>query len=268
MRIRIALTTAVAVICIPIGLLLTVFSSSPSASAPTSGRHEANGQVRASHEVNRLRAEKTAKLAAFYKAVSESAWLTAVYNNQLAAFYQAINTQQEAAWLTAVYNNQLAAFYQAINTQQEAVWLTAVHNNQVAAYIQQQDAAWLTAVHNNQVAASEQAINQQHEAVAAAAPAPVRAPVPAPAPAPAASGGGWTGPWACIARYESGGNPAANTGNGFYGGLQFTLGTWQANGGTGNPANASIAQQEAVANNVLASQGWGAWPNTSRMCGL
>ena len=264
MRIRIALTTAVAVICIPIGLLLTVFSDSPSASAPTSGRQQANGQFRASHAVNRLRAEKTAKLAAFYRAVSESAWLTAVYHNQLAAFYAAINQQQEAAWLTAVYNNQLAAFYAAINQQQEATWLTAVHNNQVAAYNQQQEATWLTAVHNNQVAAQQQA----------AAPAPAPAPAvqvasaPAPAPAPAASGGGWSWPWSCIAQYESGGNPAENTGNGFYGGLQFTMGTWLANGGTGNPADASIAEQEAVANNVLASQGWGAWPNTSRMCGL
>ena len=81
------------------------------------------------------------------------------------------------------------------------------------------------------------------------------------------SSGGWSGPWACIAKYESGGNPATDTGNGFYGGLQFTLSTWHAEGGVGNPADASIAEQEAVANRVLAVQGWGAWPNTSRMCG-
>jgi LysM repeat protein len=89
-----------------------------------------------------------------------------------------------------------------------------------------------------------------------------------PQPAPIQSSGGWTGPWACIAQHESGGNPATNTGNGYYGGLQFSLSTWLANGGTGNPADASIAQQEAIANRVLASSGWGAWPNTSVMCGL
>jgi hypothetical protein len=78
----------------------------------------------------------------------------------------------------------------------------------------------------------------------------------------------WRWPWSCISRYEAGGNPAEDTGNGFYGGLQFTMGTWLANGGHGNPANASIPEQERVAERVLASQGWGAWPNTSRMCGM
>jgi LysM repeat protein len=79
--------------------------------------------------------------------------------------------------------------------------------------------------------------------------------------------GGWSGPWACIAQHESGGNPAENTGNGYYGGLQFSLSTWAAYGGVGNPANASIAEQEAVAARTLAGSGWGAWPNTSVACG-
>ena len=96
-----------------------------------------------------------------------------------------------------------------------------------------------------------------------ARPAPV--PTGPPARMPAASG--WSGPWACIAHYESGGNPATDTGNGYYGGLQFSMSTWHAYGGTGNPAAASIAAQEAVAARVLASQGWRAWPNTSRLCG-
>src|SRR5215831_3593177 len=83
-------------------------------------------------------------------------------------------------------------------------------------------------------------------------------------------GGAFTGVWACIAQHESGGNPSTNTGNGFYGGLQFTEGTWLANGGTGNPANASAAEQQRVANNVVAASGgsYGAWPNTSAMCGV
>jgi len=83
------------------------------------------------------------------------------------------------------------------------------------------------------------------------------------------SSGGFTGVWACIAQHESGGNPSTNTGNGYYGGLQFTLGTWQANGGSGNPASASAAEQQRVAENVVRNSGgsYGAWPNTSRMCG-
>lgn len=79
---------------------------------------------------------------------------------------------------------------------------------------------------------------------------------------------GWRWPWSCIARYESGGDPSADTGNGYLGGLQFSIQTWNAYGGQGNPASASIEQQEAVAERVLAAQGWGAWPNTSRICGL
>jgi LysM repeat protein len=66
--------------------------------------------------------------------------------------------------------------------------------------------------------------------------------------------------WDAIAKCESGGNWATNTGNGFYGGLQFTMGTWHANGGQGSPQNASRSQQIAVAQRVLATQGIHAWP--------
>ena len=84
------------------------------------------------------------------------------------------------------------------------------------------------------------------------------------APANAASGSTWD----ALAQCESGGNWAINTGNGYYGGLQFNLGTWQANGGAGNPASASRSAQIAVAERVLASQGWGAWPACSAQLGL
>lgn len=66
--------------------------------------------------------------------------------------------------------------------------------------------------------------------------------------------------WDAVAACESGGNWATNTGNGFYGGLQFTQSTWRANGGTGNPASASREQQIQVARSVLSTQGIGAWP--------
>jgi resuscitation-promoting factor RpfB len=70
-----------------------------------------------------------------------------------------------------------------------------------------------------------------------------------------------TGVWDRIAACESGGNWAANTGNGYYGGLQFNLGTWQAYGGSGRPDQNSREQQIAVAERVRdASGGYGAWP--------
>ncbi|HEY5853506.1 MAG TPA: transglycosylase family protein [Aldersonia sp.] len=67
--------------------------------------------------------------------------------------------------------------------------------------------------------------------------------------------------WDAVAACESGGNWGINTGNGYYGGLQFSQSTWAANGGSGNAANASRAEQIRVAENVLATQGPGAWPH-------
>ncbi|MGX4691753.1 transglycosylase family protein [Streptomyces sp. JNUCC 63] len=69
--------------------------------------------------------------------------------------------------------------------------------------------------------------------------------------------------WDAVARCESGGNWSINTGNGFYGGLQFTKSTWAAFGGTAYAPRADLAaksQQIAVAEKVLAGQGKGAWP--------
>lgn len=70
--------------------------------------------------------------------------------------------------------------------------------------------------------------------------------------------------WDAIAQCESGGNWSINTGNGYYGGLQFTAGTWRANGGSGSAANASREEQIRVAENVLRSQGIRAWPVCGR----
>ncbi|MER5352019.1 transglycosylase family protein [Kitasatospora sp. NPDC002551] len=77
--------------------------------------------------------------------------------------------------------------------------------------------------------------------------------------------------WDAVAQCESGGNWAINTGNGFYGGLQFTSSTWAAFGGTAYAPQANLAtkaQQIAVAEKVLASQGPGAWPVCSVRAGL
>jgi|HigsolmetaAR201D_1030396.scaffolds.fasta_scaffold25967_1 LysM repeat protein len=80
------------------------------------------------------------------------------------------------------------------------------------------------------------------------------------------SGGGTV--WDRLAQCESGGNWSIDTGNGYRGGLQFSQSTWEAYGGTGNPANASREEQIRVAERVLAGQGWGAWPACSRQLGL
>ncbi|MFP5334090.1 MAG: transglycosylase family protein [Actinomycetes bacterium] len=74
--------------------------------------------------------------------------------------------------------------------------------------------------------------------------------------------------WDRLAQCESGGNWSINTGNGYYGGLQFSLQTWRAYGGTGYPHENSREQQIAIAERVLDGQGWGAWPSCSSKLGL
>ncbi|HET7069736.1 MAG TPA: resuscitation-promoting factor, partial [Nocardioides sp.] len=75
--------------------------------------------------------------------------------------------------------------------------------------------------------------------------------------------------WDRLAQCEAGGNWATNTGNGYYGGLQFSLGTWQANGGSGLPSNASRLTQIAIATKIRnASGGYGAWPACAASLGL
>ena len=113
-------------------------------------------------------------------------------------------------------------------------------------------------------------LDRAARAVSAASSAPAQSPssvstvsgsAPAVTAVPAYSGSGVN--WYAIAACESGGNWGINTGNGFYGGLQFSEGTWLANGGgqyASTAAGASASEQIAVANRVLASQGIGAWP--------
>jgi resuscitation-promoting factor RpfA len=74
--------------------------------------------------------------------------------------------------------------------------------------------------------------------------------------------------WDRIAQCESGGNWGTATGNGYYGGLQFSMRTWKSFGGQGSPHRASKSQQIAVAERVLAAQGWKAWPACSRRAGF
>ncbi|MEU7552675.1 transglycosylase family protein [Streptomyces sp. NPDC044571] len=82
-------------------------------------------------------------------------------------------------------------------------------------------------------------------------------------------GGEW--PWDCVADCESSGRWSVNTGNGFYGGLQFRQPTWEGHGGLVFAARADLAtreQQIRVGEEVLGLQGWEAWPVCSKRYGL
>jgi uncharacterized protein YabE (DUF348 family) len=84
--------------------------------------------------------------------------------------------------------------------------------------------------------------------------------------APAVADGGV---WDQLVKCEAGGNWAINTGNGYYGGLQFDAQTWHAYGGAGLPHQASREQQIAIAEKVVAARGgYGAWPSCSSQLGL
>ena len=104
-------------------------------------------------------------------------------------------------------------------------------------------------------------------AVLGTAGAVMAAPIALAGPAQAATGRTWDR----LAGCEAGGDWSINTGNGYYGGLQFSGGTWRAHGGGAyaSTANrASRAEQIAIAEKVLDAQGWGAWPSCSRRLGL
>ena len=88
-------------------------------------------------------------------------------------------------------------------------------------------------------------------------------------PAATANYAGGSSVWDSLAQCEAGGNWAINTGNGYYGGLQFNVGTWQAYGGSGLPSNASRETQIAIATKVRdANGGYGAWPGCAAKLGL
>ncbi len=74
--------------------------------------------------------------------------------------------------------------------------------------------------------------------------------------------------WDQLAQCEAGGNWSTSTGNGFYGGLQFTMSSWHAAGGSGSPNEASRDEQIARAQALQQRQGWGAWPACSAKLGL
>jgi hypothetical protein len=103
--------------------------------------------------------------------------------------------------------------------------------------------------------------------------APTTTEPPAEQPVGEDSGGGFGDPnsyatWDALAECESGGNWAANTGNGYYGGLQFSASTWRSVGGTGLPSDHSRETQIHFGQILQARSGWGQWPHCSAELGL
>ena len=83
-----------------------------------------------------------------------------------------------------------------------------------------------------------------------------------------ASAGGSEAQFDQLANCESGGRWNINTGNGYYGGLQFNLATWRGLGFGGYPHEASRATQIAAGQKLQSQRGWGPWPGCSRKLGL
>ena len=119
-------------------------------------------------------------------------------------------------------------------------------------------------------------------ATAAAAPPTTAAPAPPPTTAPPTTAPPSTQPdgeyeygdprglqvWLDLAQCESHGNWSINTGNGYYGGLQFSLSAWQGVGGTGYPHEHPRDTQIEMGRRLQAQYGWGAWPHCSSKLGL
>ena len=82
------------------------------------------------------------------------------------------------------------------------------------------------------------------------------------------AGAATDGEWDAVARCESGGNWAINTGNGYYGGLQFSLRSWRGVGGKGYPHEATKEEQIKRAMMLKKNGGWGHWPACSKKLGL
>ena len=270
----------------------------PSPSAPTSARSR-RGRVAASAAVIGLAVATTlgpaaaaprSSVAARTAAAREAALAedTPVVDAHLEAAAEAKQqAENEMAWALALARQQRGAFFQKLSDQAaQAAAAEAAAAKEAAAEAADQAAAEEAAAEAAVVAAAEDAAAEEaarhaaedaaaaaaedaaaEEAAAAAEEAaeePHRQQDVAPE-APAAPSGGV---WDSLAQCESGGNWSTNTGNGYYGGLQFSLSTWQGHGGSGLPNESSREAQIAVAERVRSSQGWGAWPACSNQLGL
>ena len=187
---------------------------------------------------------------------------------------------QRTALLEAVGHGRSDVLDQVTFVQQQADATAAAARTALeqAASLQEQAAVALASAEQLEGAARQTAATiqaqraamqtQLDQARATLVTVPSRRPVPAPTtptsrPAPVATAHDWD----AVAQCESGGRWSINTGNGYYGGLQFSPSTWIAFGGAAYAPRADLAakaQQIAVAEKVLAVQGPGAWPTCGR----
>jgi len=179
---------------------------------------------------------------------------------------RAADTQTDAQAAVAEADRLQAAAQEALDSAEAA---RAAATRVVADLRSRQDAAQdqLSQVRATLVDLQEQRAAAERASRASSSPPPAPSgggtPSPAPAPVPAPSGRNWD----AVAECESGGNWSINTGNGYYGGLQFSPSTWAGFGGTAYAPRADLAtksEQIAVAERVLAVQGAGAWPTCGR----
>ena len=161
-----------------------------------------------------------------------------------------------ARWYAAVRANQLDHWFEVVADSQPHPETTSVTD--VATRSEQ--------VTDSGPSADEIDRARRWYAAASAGQETAATPPSASTPPPPASSG--SGVWDRLAQCESGGDWSINTGNGYYGGLQFSQSSWNAAGGSGNPASASREEQIRVAENLLGMQGWGAWPSCSAQLGL
>jgi hypothetical protein len=181
------------------------------------------------------------------------------------------------ATATARAERAAAALASADRTEREALRTAASVSAQQAVLQDRLQRARTTLVALTVRRAVGPAVGPQSAPLPAPLPPPFPAPAPSPAPSSAPAGGGPVPvapvvdpsghDWNAVAECESGGDWSTNTGNGYYGGLQFSQSTWDAYGGADFAPRADLAtpaEQISVAEKVLTDQGAGAWPVCGR----
>jgi len=260
----------------------------PAAAAPRSSvaaRTAAAREAALAEDTPVVDAHLEAAAEAKQQAENEMAWALALARQQRGAFFQKLSDQaaQAAAAEAAAAKEAAAEAADQAAAEEAAAEAAAVAAAEDAAAeaAAEEAAAEAAVVAAAEDAAAEEAARHAAEDAAAAAAEDAAAEEAAAAAeeaaeephrqqdvapeAPAAPSGGV---WDSLAQCESGGNWSTNTGNGYYGGLQFSLSTWQGHGGSGLPSESSREAQIAVAERVRSSQGWGAWPACSNQLGL
>ena len=192
--------------------------------------------------------------------MERAAFLDAVGSRRADVVSRATVVQRQAddaATVAATALAEAAALADAAATALTTAEQTAVDAGARAAAFQAQHGTMLARLQDARTALV--VLQQQQPATRQVTPSPPSTGSPAPVVT--------SNDWDAVARCESGGNWSINTGNGYFGGLQFSPTTWLAFGGGAYAPRADLAtkaQQIAVAEKVLAVQGPGAWPTCGR----